>query len=44
MLPIEIFKIIIYSAFEFGDENMIKKFEACIDEFKLPANITIEII
>jgi len=43
-LPIEIFKVIMYSTFENGDEKMIKKLESCIDEFKLPPNITIELL
>jgi hypothetical protein len=40
-LPIDIFKVLLYSSFENGDERMIKKFESCVDEFKLPPNITI---
>lgn len=43
-LPIEIFKVLMYSASEHGDEKMVKKLEACIDEFKLPPNITIELL
>lgn len=44
VLPIEIFKVVMYSCFEHGDEKMIKKLEACIDEFNLPQNITIELL
>jgi hypothetical protein len=43
-LPIEIFKVVMYSTFENGDEKMVKKLESCIDEFKLPPNITIELL
>ena len=43
-LPIDIFKVAMYSLFEFGDEKMVKKLEACIDEFKIPANITVELL
>lgn len=43
-LPIDIFKVLLYSSFENGDERMIKKFESCVDEFKLPPNITIQIM
>ena len=43
-MPIEIFKVLMYSTSEHGDEKMVKKLEACIDEFKLPPNITIELL
>jgi len=43
-LPVEIFKVLLYSSFENGTEKMIKQFEACVDEFKLPPNITIQIM
>jgi hypothetical protein len=43
-LPLEIFKIIMFATFEFGDDKMIKKLEACIDEFKFNPNITIELL
>ena len=41
-LPLEMFKVVISAAHDFGDERMLRKFEACIDELKLPANLTIE--
>lgn len=43
-LPVEIFKVLLYSSFENGTEKMIKQFESCVDEFKLPPNITIQIM
>jgi hypothetical protein len=43
-LPVEIFKVLLYSSFENGTEKMIKQFEPCVDEFKLPPNITIQIM
>ena len=43
-LPIEIFKIAFVSCFEHGTEEMLSKFEQCIDEFNLPNNITIELL
>jgi len=43
-LPVEIFKVLLYSSFENGTDKMIKQFEACVDEFKLPPNITIQIM
>jgi hypothetical protein len=33
-----------FSTFEFGNDKMIKKLEACIDEFKFNPNITIELL
>lgn len=41
-LPLEMFKVVISATHEYGDERMLRKFEACIDELKLPANLTIE--
>lgn len=41
-LPLEMFKVVISAAHAYGDERMLRKFEACIDELKLPANLTIE--
>jgi len=33
-----------YATFENGDDRMVRKLEACIDEFKFSPNITIELL
>ena len=43
-LPVEIFKVIMYACFEYGDAEMIKKLDSVIDEFKFSPNITIELL
>ena len=44
VLPVEIFKVLMYATFENGDDRMVRKLEACIDEFKFSPNITIELL
>ncbi len=43
-MPVEIFKVLMYATFENGDDRMVRKLEACIDEFKFSPNITIELL
>lgn len=43
-LPIEIFKVVMYATDEYGNEKMLKQLEALVDEFKIPSNITIQLM
>lgn len=44
VLPIEIFIVVMHATEEFGNEKMLKQLEALVDEFKLPSNITMQLL
>ncbi len=44
-LPIEIFKVMMQTTYDHGGSlRNLKSLEACVDEFKLPSNITIQLM
>jgi hypothetical protein len=45
LVPIEIFKVMMHATYDHGGSlRNLKQLEACVDEFKLPSNITIQLM
>jgi hypothetical protein len=44
-VPIEVFKVIMFATYDHGESlKSLKQLEACVEEFKLPSNITIQLM